>query len=51
MRAESGVDMTRKEDYLSPEEFEKVFGGKSRETFKQLPKWRQVLAKKEVGLF
>ncbi len=24
MRVESGIDVTRKEDYLSPEDFEKV---------------------------
>ncbi|KAL6778957.1 hypothetical protein ACKKBF_B19315 [Auxenochlorella protothecoides x Auxenochlorella symbiontica] len=50
LRAESGIDMTRKEDYLSPADFEKVFG-KTREEFKAQPAWRQTLAKKQVGLW
>ncbi|KFM28792.1 Villin-1 [Auxenochlorella protothecoides] len=50
LRAESGINMTRKEDYLSPADFEKVFG-KTREEFKAQPAWRQTLAKKQVGLW
>lgn len=50
MRSDSGIDMTRKEDYLAAEEFAKVFG-KERDAFKSQPLWRQHQAKKLVGLF
>ncbi|KAL4423562.1 hypothetical protein ABPG77_004602 [Micractinium sp. CCAP 211/92] len=50
LRAESGIDMTRKEAYLSDAEFEKVFG-KDRAAFQALPAWRQQMAKKDKGLW
>jgi len=44
------VDDRRKETYLSPEEFQNVFG-MTIEEFSSLPKWKQSNAKKKVGLF
>jgi hypothetical protein len=44
------VDDRRKETYLSPEEFQNVFG-MTRDEFYSLPKWKQSNAKKKVGLF
>ena len=46
----AGVDNLRKESYLSPDEFEDVFG-MSKEEFVSLPKWKQSNEKKRVGLF
>ncbi|KAI3667385.1 hypothetical protein L6452_42441 [Arctium lappa] len=45
-----GIDLKRREAYLSVEEFESVLG-MSREEFYQLPKWKQDNTKKKVGLF
>lgn len=45
-----GIDMTRREQYLSDEEFNSVFG-MSKDTFNALPKWKRIRSKKEVGLF
>ena len=50
MRAESGIDMTRKELYLTEEEFVTVFE-MEREAFLALPLWRQRMHKQRVGLF
>lgn len=50
LKVESGLDMTRKEDYLSPEEFEVVFK-KTPAEFKALPLWKRLNLKKQVGLF
>ncbi|KAK9840284.1 hypothetical protein WJX74_006866 [Apatococcus lobatus] len=50
MRAEDGLDMTRKEEYLNDAAFAKVFG-QEREAYKKLPRWRQVLLKKQHKLF
>lgn len=50
MRLEDGIDATRREDYLSEDEFAKVFGV-SRDAFKQMPAWKQVQAKKKSNLF
>ena len=50
LRAEDGIDMTRREAYLSAEEFVKVFD-QTREQFNQLAGWRQLALKKKVGLF
>ena len=50
LRAEDGIDMTRREAYLSAEEFVKVFD-RTREQFNQLAGWRQLQLKKKVGLF
>lgn len=50
LRVEDGIDATRKEDYLSPSDFEAVFG-MSREDFKNVPKWKQVAAKKKAQVF
>uniref|UniRef100_A0A1I7ZIS2 HP domain-containing protein n=1 Tax=Steinernema glaseri TaxID=37863 RepID=A0A1I7ZIS2_9BILA len=44
------VGPTRKEDHLSNDDFEKVFG-MSRESFRDLKPWRQLEAKKRVSLF
>jgi hypothetical protein len=50
MRAEDGIDMTRKECYLSAEEFQSCFN-QDLEAFNKLPMWRRILLKKKVGLF
>lgn len=47
---DSGIDVANKEMYLADEEFLAIFEMK-RETFEKLPKWRQVLLKKKVGVF
>ena len=44
------VDVTRKEDFLSEEDFEKRFK-MNRQTFKALKPWMQINLKKQVGLF
>ncbi|PSC76628.1 hypothetical protein C2E20_0236 [Micractinium conductrix] len=50
LRADSGIDMTRKEEYLPDAEFEKVFG-KNRAAFNAQPAWRRQLQKKDVSLW
>ncbi len=50
MRAEDGLDMTKKEYYLEPQEFSKVFG-MDMQTYLRLPLWRRQMLKKNVGLF
>lgn len=45
-----GVDPTRKEDYLSNEDFERIFGTSLSE-FKALPEWKKQNLKKANGLF
>lgn len=45
-----GVDPTRLERYLSPEEFENALGMPLDE-FKEVPTWKQSKMKKEAGLF
>lgn len=45
-----GVEFTKREQYLSPEDFESTFG-MSKEEFNELRKWKQQLLKKKVGLF
>lgn len=50
LRADSGIDMTCKESYLSDEEFLKVFE-KDRASWSAQPAWRRLLQKKEVGLW
>lgn len=47
---DSGIDVANKELYLDEDDFQKTFG-MSREEYSKLLKWRQVLLKKEVGLF
>lgn len=42
--------MTRREEYLSAEEFLVVFD-QTLESFKKLAAWRQLNLKKKVGLF
>ena len=44
------VDVTRKEDFLSEEDFEKRFK-MNRQTFKALKPWMQINLKKQVWLF
>lgn len=50
MLQEDGIDATRREDYVSDEEFLGVFGV-TRDGFKGMPAWKQVLAKKKANLF
>ena len=45
-----GIDMERKESYLSQKEFVAVFGMDA-EAFEKLPAWKRKEAKKRVGLF
>lgn len=45
-----GVDPTRLERYLSPEEFKNALG-MSLDEFKEVPIWKQSKMKKEAGLF
>ncbi|KAK0404216.1 hypothetical protein QR680_017345 [Steinernema hermaphroditum] len=45
-----GVDPTRKEEYLIDGDFEKCFG-MSKTAFGEMKKWKQLEAKKRVGLF
>nr|XP_043611110.1 villin-3-like [Erigeron canadensis] len=45
-----GIDLKRREAYLSVEEFESILG-MSKAEFYQLPKWKQDLTKKKVDLF
>lgn len=47
---DSGIDVANKEQYLADEDFLAIFE-MNRETFEKLPKWRQVLLKKKVGVF
>ncbi|XP_066469584.1 advillin [Tiliqua scincoides] len=44
------VDPAKKENYLSEEDFARVFG-MTREEFAALPTWKQLILKKEKGLF
>lgn len=46
----SGIDVANKELYLEDEHLQAAFAT-SREAYSKLPKWRQVLLKKKVGLF
>lgn len=50
MDASAGIDMTRKESYLSDAEFTKVFGV-TKEAFGDMALWKKQAAKKKVGLF
>ena len=50
LRVEDGIDPTRKEEYLSVDEFKKHLG-LSQEEFKGLPSWKQQQKKKAVHLF
>ena len=50
MDATSGIDMERKESYLSAGEFVEVFG-MERSVFDAMPLWKRQAAKKKAGLF
>ena len=50
MDGTAGIDMARKESYLSEREFETVFG-LTRDAFEKLAEWKRKDAKKKVGLF
>jgi len=45
-----GVDATRRESYLAPEEFAAVFGVE-KAVFYKLPKWKQNSLKRDKNLF
>lgn len=45
-----GIDKSRREQYLSPEDFEDAFGMK-KEEFQVLPKWKRDKLKRELHLF
>ena len=45
-----GVDVSRKEDYLSDDEFLAAFG-MSRGEFRDCKKWKQTSLKKKVGIY
>ncbi|MED6184361.1 Villin-2 [Stylosanthes scabra] len=46
----SGIDLKRRETYLSEEEFNSVFG-MEKEAFYKLPRWKQDMLKKKYELF
>ncbi|CAJ2671479.1 unnamed protein product [Trifolium pratense] len=46
----SGVDLQRREAYLSDQEFETVFA-MTKEAFNKLPKWKQDMLKRKFDLF
>ncbi|XP_054809199.1 villin-2-like isoform X3 [Prosopis cineraria] len=46
----SGIDFKRREAYLSDDDFLSVFG-MTKEAFYQMPKWKQDMQKKKMGLF
>ncbi|KAJ4462943.1 hypothetical protein PAPYR_164 [Paratrimastix pyriformis] len=50
VETKDGIDLTRKETYLEPEEFKTIFG-MDREAFYKLPVWRQKGIKNEKRLF
>ena len=50
MKSDSGIDVTRKEDYLSDEEFAEVMG-MSRAEFSSLAVWRKKQKKQSIGIF
>ena len=50
MDGSSGIDMERKESYLSAGEFVEVFG-MERTVFDAMPLWKRQAAKKKAGLF
>ncbi|TKY62623.1 Villin-2 protein [Spatholobus suberectus] len=49
-RVVSGIDLKRREAYLSDKEFETVFG-MTKEAFSKLPRWKQDMLKRKVDLF
>nr|XP_029152029.1 villin-2 isoform X6 [Arachis hypogaea] len=46
----SGIDLKRRETYLSEEEFNSIFG-MEKEAFYKLPRWKQDMLKKKFELF
>ncbi|XP_063947000.1 villin-3 [Daucus carota subsp. sativus] len=46
----TGIDLKRREAYLSDEEFETIFG-MSKEAFSKFPRWKQDMLKKKHDLF
>jgi hypothetical protein len=47
---QDGIDATRKEEYLTEEEFIMVFGY-DRDSYTGMPRWKQQQAKRSVNLF
>ena len=45
-----GLDYNNREKYLSPEDFQEIFG-MDKESFYQMPKWKQTKAKRANKLF
>eukprot|EP00775_Hariotina_reticulata_P013017 gene13017-13146_t len=50
LRLEDGIDVTRKEEYLSAEDFKKVIG-LDQEAYSKLPQWKKLQIKRQVNLF
>lgn len=50
MKSDSGIDVTRKEDYLSDSDFKEVMG-MTRAEFSKMAGWRQKQKKQQIGLF
>ncbi|KIZ07269.1 hypothetical protein MNEG_0682 [Monoraphidium neglectum] len=50
LRLEDGLDVSRKEEYLSNEEFTKIFG-MEKDEFRAMPNWKRITVKKAKGLF
>lgn len=50
MKSDSGIDVTRKEDYLSDAEFTAAMG-MSRSEFKGMAAWRKKQKKQAAGIF
>ncbi|KAG4393645.1 hypothetical protein AAZX31_03G119500 [Glycine max] len=46
----SGIDLKRREAYLSDKEFQAVFG-MAKDAFSKLPRWKQDMLKRKVDLF
>ena len=46
----TGVDISRKQDYLSQEDFQKAFG-MNKEAFEKLKDWKKKDLRKKAGLF
>ena len=50
MKSDSGIDVTRKEDYLSDADFAEAMG-MSRAEYEGLAVWRKKQKKQSIGIF